>query len=276
MSWLFSRALVAAFSGDGCSAGEPSALSNSTSMPEAFLWHGRTTEPSTPSQSGTTSEPLTDGHGEALLTSYREASLAKTSAELEPELESTELEAVSGVRWRASFAKYNPDSSSWKTAQCSLLGDSDEFSETWPRWGSMRNGESFLRPIPALPICASESGLWQTPVADDAIERVKGKYNSRGEPKLSAQVKLAPTPVASDTGFRKERYAQGGTALSTFVGGHLNPDWEEWLMGWPIGWSALEPLATVKYHEWRQQHGPFSAEKSDAEPVEQFHTKIRG
>lgn len=264
MSWLFSRALVAAFSGDDCSAGGLSVQSNSTSMPEAFLWRGKTMEPFTPSQSGMTSVPLMGGHGEVLLTSYREASLAKTSAEPEPEQESTELEAASGARWRALFSKYNHDTSSWRTAQCSLLGDSDEFSETWPRWGSMRNGESFLRPIPALPICASESGLWQTPVADDAIERVKGKYNSRGEPKLSAQVKLAPTPVASDTGFRKERYAQGGTALSTFVGGHLNPDWEEWLMGWPIGWSALEPLETAKYQEWQQQHGGFSVASEEA------------
>jgi hypothetical protein len=31
-------------------------------------------------------------------------------------------------------------------------------------------------------------------VADDAINRTAGKINSRGEPKLSAQVKLWPTP----------------------------------------------------------------------------------
>lgn len=24
--------------------------------------------------------------------------------------------------------------------------------------------------------------------------------------------------------------------------GELNPDWVEWLMGWPIGWTAPEPL----------------------------------
>ena len=128
----------------------------------------------------------------------------------------------------------------------------------------MRNGECYLRPTPALPICESASGFWQTPVADDAIERKAGKFNSRGEPKLSAQVKLAPTPTAGDTGFRKDKYAQGGTALSTFVGGHLNPDWEEWLMGWPIGWTALEPLAWDKYREWLSQHSPYSQTNKDA------------
>ncbi len=29
-------------------------------------------------------------------------------------------------------------------------------------------------------------------------------------------------------------------------GGKLNPDWVEWLMGWPIGWTALKHLETVK------------------------------
>jgi hypothetical protein len=35
----------------------------------------------------------------------------------------------------------------------------------------------------------------------------------------------------------------------------LNPDWVEWLMGWPIGQTALKPLETGKYREWLQQHG---------------------
>ncbi len=37
----------------------------------------------------------------------------------------------------------------------------------------------------------------------------------------------------------------------------LNPDWVEWLMGWPIGWTDLKPLATDKYRLWLQQHGGF-------------------
>ena len=37
--------------------------------------------------------------------------------------------------------------------------------------------------------------------------------------------------------------------------GHLNPEWLEWFMGWPMGWTGLEPLETDKYQEWLQQHG---------------------
>ncbi len=34
----------------------------------------------------------------------------------------------------------------------------------------------------------------------------------------------------------------------------LNPDWVEWLMGWPIGHTALKPLETGRFQEWQQQH----------------------
>ena len=44
---------------------------------------------------------------------------------------------------------------------------------------------------------ATGCGLWQTPVADDAVNREKGKFNSRGEPKLSAQ-SMWLTPSARD------------------------------------------------------------------------------
>jgi hypothetical protein len=122
--------------------------------------------------------------------------------------------------------------------------------------------------------------MWQTPVADDAVERKKGKWNSRGEPKLSAQVMLWPTPTSSSGGLEKakangegsttglklasavqmwptpasrdfrhpnaEPYSErgGGTKgeqLPNAAGGPLNPTWVEWLMGFPIGWTDLKP-----------------------------------
>lgn len=39
--------------------------------------------------------------------------------------------------------------------------------------------------------------------------------------------------------------------------GHLNPEWLEWFMGWPMGWTGLEPLETDKFQEWWQQHGRY-------------------
>ena len=34
-----------------------------------------------------------------------------------------------------------------------------------------------------------------------------------------------------------------GDVTGTDVNGQLNPEWAEWLMGFPAGWSALEPSA---------------------------------
>jgi hypothetical protein len=36
--------------------------------------------------------------------------------------------------------------------------------------------------------------------------------------------------------------------------GRLNPEFCEWLMGWPVGWTELKPLEMGKFQEWQQQH----------------------
>lgn len=66
-----------------------------------------------------------------------------------------------------------------------------------------------------------------TPKASDGSGRgpSPGRYLSRGN--LIDAVRF-PTPIASD--------GQDRTGES----GPLNPDWVEWLMGFPIGWTDLE------------------------------------
>lgn len=32
--------------------------------------------------------------------------------------------------------------------------------------------------------------------------------------------------------------------------GSLSPDWVEWLMGWPIGWTNLAPMPSDAFDEW--------------------------
>jgi hypothetical protein len=62
-----------------------------------------------------------------------------------------------------------------------------------------------------------------------------------------------PTP---DAGMAKLR-GEDSAAKRSRLGGSLNPDWVEWLMGWPIGWTDLKPLETDKFRQWWQQHGGF-------------------
>ena len=33
-------------------------------------------------------------------------------------------------------------------------------------------------------------------------------------------------------------------------GGQLNPDWVEWLMGWPIGWTSMKPITELDWRDW--------------------------
>lgn len=33
-------------------------------------------------------------------------------------------------------------------------------------------------------------------------------------------------------------------------GGQLNPDWTEWLMDWPIGWTDLKPMPEEAFDDW--------------------------
>jgi hypothetical protein len=46
----------------------------------------------------------------------------------------------------------------------------------------------------------------------------------------------------------------------------LNPDWVEWLMGWPIGQTELRPLVMDRFQEWQQQHSIFSRTDINYEP----------
>jgi len=53
-----------------------------------------------------------------------------------------------------------------------------------------------------------------------------------------------PTPTAWDGAGKPNSNPQGGPNLSTAVGGQLNPEWVEWLMGFPAGWTDCVPSET--------------------------------
>lgn len=289
MSWLFSQALVEAYSVANCLDGVPSAQLNVMPTPHPFWLKDKTMEPSRFSRFGLTSLLLTADLGEGLLTWFRAASPAKTSAQLVKAQGLTENAPDSGKRWSGSFAKLDLLSCSWKTAQYSLLGGLELYSETWPRWGTMRSGECWERqtwerltsetecgllPTPLASIAthggpkqrdsSGRPGLqmaamsWPTPQAHDATKgnpnRV-GRYGTKhGGRNLNDWVAKWPTPAARDWRHpNKQPYSErGGGAkgeqLPNAVGGALNPDWVEWLMGWPIGWTDLEPLGMDRYH----------------------------
>jgi hypothetical protein len=205
MSWLFSQALVEEYLGDISSDGEQCVQSNGNPIQQAYCAPDKMTDFSRFSQFGMTYKPLTEDRGEELLMSYLEAFHAKTSPQQAKEPVSKESEAECGKKWHGSFVKYDLDSSLWKTHQCSLLGDLEPFSETWPRWGLMRDGECWEQQTLAHRTSETESGLLEklpTPQSSDYITKktskswkAKGGVNfSLANPEIQAKW---PTPTAS-------------------------------------------------------------------------------
>jgi hypothetical protein len=115
------------------------------------------------------------------------------------------------------------------------------------------------------------SGNWPTPKACDGIVRhsqkwMEKKWNEGGDVDLTIAVKMWPTPRAANPGSRPN--GKGGKILEEEVkiaegdrirgekvtgqevGGQLNPDWVEWLMNWPIGWTSMEPLNPDRFRAW--------------------------
>jgi hypothetical protein len=332
MSWLFSRALAAEFSEATCLAGVPSAPLSVMPTQHKFWRNDKTMEHSKLSQFGLTCAVLTEDLGEALLTWFRADSPVRTYQLPGTESASMVLDRGFGGRWQELSVRYDLDSSTWKTHLCLWEEDLPWSSVILPKWGMTRAGGLWELQISALPTSVIESGLWQTPVADDSVSRPAGKWNSRNEPRLSAEAILWPTPTvrgnhnqpgaSKNAGWglssaakqwptptatlgskggritpRKGR--EGGTVIEAVSarrwptpvasaskgsspaalkrksgadrsndrldhavmatdGGQLNPEWVEWLMGWPIGWTELKPLAMDRFREWQQQHSPSS------------------
>lgn len=209
-----------------------------------------------------------------------------------PESEwATRIRAICGQRSAASSIGFVLQSSLESRLRARLLG-SDLCDVTWKRWDTPW-GQCLSRPrarvrtisetdtglwatIRAsdgakggpnmkfgaggtpLPAMASQS-IWQTPVADDALDRVAGKVNSRGEPKLSAQAIQASTwltPSANEDAAgtvngkmqhmltQQAKASAIGTLGETESGGQLNPEFVSWLMGYPPEWLSCAPSET--------------------------------
>jgi hypothetical protein len=319
MSWLFSQALVEEYSGVNCLDGAPSVQSSGCPIQQAYCAPDRMTKLSKASQFGMTFKPLTDDLGEALLMSYREVFRAKISQLQEEAQGSMVTDPPCGDIWQGSSMKYDPDSSLWKTLQCSLPEASTKSSVTLPRSGMTLGGR--LWALPMLEPRTKEKGfgwwrtpdtgaggtsgllkqgithrpngqpiqirlvdqvnnphLWATPTVMDHLparqeEALKRQYDKNragrtSHSTLREQVvypppkTMWPTPAATDykgsgkTGTLRDRldYATERGATKTRVygepalTGQLNPNWVEWLMGWPVGWSDLKQLETGKFH----------------------------
>ena len=352
MSWLFSQALVEEYLGDTSLDGEPSAPLSGNNTQQAYCAPDKMTKFSRLSRFGMTYKPLTETRGEELLTLYLEDFHAKTLAQPEKAQELKETNLQCGNTWQGSLARLDPNTSLWRTAQCSLLEDLELSLQTFPRWGSMQNGALYQLPILVQTISVKEFGLepkeittwlsptcmdalpprtpkalkkqhdnnrqgrathstlreqvvypppnqmWPTPISSSGgpmklksergkfagnplatavwMERQKwptpqsrdhkgssGRSNTGQELDLPTKVKMFPTPTANEdacgkpTGKMQKMLGNHPDVRQDPNGGTLNPNWVEWLMGWPLGFTDLKPLVMDKSLYVQQLHGSY-------------------
>jgi len=215
---------------------------------------------------GMTCAPSRERLGRGVFRSSAEDFHARTSPSAAQERDWTERNLVCGPRWRGLLGRFSQDSCSLKTPHYSLLGGSNEFSGTLPKWGMMLDGECLELTRPVLRIAAIESGsLLATPTAtaNQLSPSMMKHPGCRNWLPTSAVADWSPTNgevYRTKTGTLRLKRADGRTSrmgLEAHVGGKLNPTWVEWLMGWPTGWTDLKPLAMDKYRQWQLSLGGY-------------------
>ena len=260
MSWLYSQALVEEYLEATSLDGEQSAPLSGSPIPQAYCAPDKMTAFSRLSRFGMTFAPLTEDRGQELLTLYLEDFHVPTSQPQEKERELMEKPPECGEKWHGWLAKYDHNTSLWKTPQCSLLEEELESLATLPKWGMTVSGLLWEQPMLMPHTSETECGLLPTPNSRDWKDT--SKSGNRKSPGLGV-VAHWPTPrtkgMCGGSGswdlLNKNTTIEEARLMGAGNGGQLNPTWVEWLMGWPLGWTDLRPLEMDKSHFVPQQRG---------------------
>ena len=249
MSWLFSQALAEEYSADTSLAGEQFAQLNVMPTLHKFSRNDKPMESSDLSRFGLTFAVLTESRGEELLMSFLAGFRARTSVQMVTVPASPAAAPDCGLKWRESSVRYDLSSSAWR-----ILHDSEEKVLPWslatlPKWGMAANGFVFQHRTAERPMKETGCGLW--PTAKATIRGDCPSERLRRTPDLPSAIKMRPLP----NGYQPHQ------------DGQLNPEWVEWFMGWPIGWTELKPLAMGKFQEWLRQHSVCCVEDDKQERV---------
>lgn len=240
MSWLFSQALAEEFSVGTSLVGEQFAQLSVMPTPHKFSRNDKMMEFSDLSRFGLTCAVLTESLGKELLMSYLAGFHARTFQEPGKAQVSMGTDPDFGDKWQESSVRYDLDSSSWKTHLCLWEEDLQWSLVTLPKWGLIRSGVVYQHQTSERPINVIVSGLVPTPRASMGSHWIAWCRARIGEHRHNLEDYLA-----------WQHLEAGGLEEP---GLNVNPDYAEWLMMWPSGWTGLKPLAMDKFREWLQQH----------------------
>lgn len=145
--------------------------------------------------------------------------------------------------------------------------------DTWPTPTSRdhKDGASPSEAVPTNGLLGRAAPRWQTPSVVDSSGRdytYPGGDKTKPFPTLVGQA-YRHSPQAPPTPMPGGGSSSGGPTsrlLSPIEEIHemrrLNPNFVEWLMGWPIGWTACEPAVTASYHSRQQKPSVNSPDES--------------
>lgn len=152
------------------------------------------------------------------------------------------MNAGSGPMWTDSFAFYDPESSSWKTSQGSLVPDSMTSSVGWPRAGTTRNGTAY-RLAPSAPLTVVTGCSWlPTPQATDNRNRGSSDAYLSRRKRLGKQLMLSML----------WRLAPCVSCVES-------------MMGFPIGWTHCEVSGTRSCRKSRNTLGTPSLKRGECD-----------
>ena len=256
MSWHCSAEAEVDFSLQNYLVGLRSVRSSTKNTAEVPSSSDSETECSTSFPSGTMSQTLMERHGGGLWTSLPGASPAKTSPPREAGSVLPEAVRDFGLKCAALLKRLNLVLSSPKTARICVPVDSAPLSDNLPRWGMTVDGVCWELGTSARLINGTGCGYLPTLKASAAgPDLAKMKRSSTG---ISLQTALALLP---DPGQGPELLAEAKKVyLETgfYAGrsrGQMTPEFGDWIMGFPIGWSASAPLEMLRFQSWLLLHG---------------------
>ena len=168
-----------------------------------------------------------------------------------------EKNLVFGGKCTESLAYWNPESSSWRMSQQSLLWVAPMSLEALPKSGMTVNGRLYQLHNVEHPTEEEDGLVLPTPTASDPDKHgsgglhrmiVQGKKYSKGDHRY------LPTPTAhlhKEGGYPAEHNRKTQT-LHVHLGAHhsgenpkyLNPQFVEWMMGFPQDWTELPEETT--------------------------------
>ena len=158
------------------------------------------------------------------------------------EKEARMMTVTSGLKCLESYDKQSPLGLFVKMLLISSTWNSNKRLLTWKAKDTKHKRLLFQLLASKPNIEEAEFGLWATPASADS----RGSTGGGQSKSLRTDVRMWPTPTSRDwkdgknIGKAKRNYLLGRSVEASQQSGSLNPNWVEWLMGYPIGWTDLK------------------------------------